>query len=164
MKTRSLAIRLLACAVCFALVGCSGEPTESPQSSATPSASQTTAAEKTPGPEGQNAGPNGASASTSGQTSGSVDDNRPERTLKFDDDDRTPMTEMSLEPGKERYFQNNLNPAELEYRRKRNEKRARARLEAAEARKQQLNSGNDAPVFDVGGGELTTVNVGPDED
>jgi hypothetical protein len=70
------------------------------------------------------------------------------------------MTVMNIDSGTERYFQNTPNEAELAYARKRNKEREEARVASEEARKDERNSGNDAPVMDPGGG-AGLVQVGP---
>lgn len=170
--TKQLLLRTLAAALCLALVGCSGETTDpSTQASPQPSASATAAetgqsSEDQPTAHGANAGTGGGS--TSASTNSGTDESGEfreidgvivapkDKTLETAND----LTVMNIEPGTERYFQNTPNEAELAYARKRNKEREEARLESEEARKDERNSGNDAPVMDPGGG-AGLVQVGP---
>lgn len=149
MVKRRLRLGMLAGATCVLLSGCSGDPgpASTPETQATPNAVATPAqSEPTPDSTGAATGASGGDGTTAVDVDqGSAVD--------------TGLSRMNLEPDRERYFQNGLNEAEIALRRKRNERRQKARLEAAEARKRALTKGNDAPVYDVGGGELEEVHA-----
>jgi hypothetical protein len=100
---------------------------------------------------------NGGASSATSSSNASETDPRVIQTIKLDPNEKNELTQMKVEPGTERHFQNGLNEAELAYRKARNEKKQKARREAAEQRSIDIKSGNGAPVFDSGG--LTEVRV-----
>ena len=160
---RQLLLRTLAGALCLALVGCSGDTTDpGSQASPQPSASATAAetgqnTEEQPTADASNtSGTNSSDASGEFREIDGVIVAPKDKTLET----ASELTVMNIDSGTERYFQNTPNEAELAYARKRNKEREEARVAAEEARKDERNSGNDAPVMDPGGG-AGLVQVGP---
>jgi hypothetical protein len=160
IATQHMLLRALAAALCLALVGCSVETTDPPTAQATPNATATVieSSQSQDDPEANQANSAGNNGSSTSDDSSLATDATIVQTIRKDPNEKSELTQMKIEPGKERYFQNGLNDAELAYVRARNEKRRKARVEAAEARKKANNTGNDAPVFNPGGGELIKIN------
>ena len=161
---RQLLLRTLAGALCFALVGCSGDTTDpgtqaSPQPSASATAAETgQSTEEQPTADATNASGTSSGADANGEfreIDGVIVAPK-DQTLETASD----MTVMNIDSCTERYFQNTPNEAELAYARKRNKAREEARVASEEARKDERNSGGDAPVMGPGGG-AGLVQVGP---
>lgn len=154
---KRLFLRVLAGALCFALIGCTEEtPTDQPTTSqptpvVTATADATSQSSEDPTANGV-AGNNGTTSSA--EDSDSANDSI---ATRMEPVEKTDLKLMKIDSGKDRVFQNGLNEAELAYTRARNEKKRKARIEAAESRKNGSNSGNDAPVHDMGGDGLITV-------
>lgn len=147
--TRMTAITIVAASVL--IVGCAQEPAEMPQATAgsTPVASRTVQdVEST----GKNSGSTTASSNVTVETnlldSSSVDTDKSDPELLV----------MKIESGKERYFQNSLNDAEIAYRKARNQKKQKARAAAKEAREDAPLSNSNAPLYNVGNLEMIEVN------
>lgn len=144
---------LVALILCFNLAGCFGKTTPDPSGSPTPSATEEPAetgkldGSVEPGEATTNKNGTANSDNEAGEIDGILVEGK-DPSLES----ASEMTQMNISPGADRYFQNTPNEAEVAYAREQGEKKRKAQAIAEEMRKDSLDSGNGAPVYNPGGG------------